>query len=467
MQAAASSALWPGLLRAATATGTTDVIVIGAGMSGLAAAMLLEELGARVVVLEGRPRVGGRVCTLRDIPGQPEAGANEILGGYGRVRDACKRLGIELTDFAPRKALDRPEIALDGRIIPLQRWPQDPLNALPEAYRSKHPALVIWDVIARNNPLPGVGNWAAAENVSLDTSTHDFLQRQGYSEAAIHLLHDTNPYYGKSARETSLLMWFAAQRWYEAQSKREPVALVARNGNASIPEAMARSLKGDVHLGKPVTAIRQTQAGAEVHCEDGSRWNARFVVCALPLAPLRWTRFDPLLPPHWLEAVQMLPQMWITQVHLTASRPYWDSDGLNPAMWTDGPAGSVVPYRNGARPSEVSSLTAWGRGFTAQYLDALGIEGAGRAVVAAIEALRPAARGQLRVAGFKSWQLDPFAGGDWVVWSPGLATRLQPKLAEPFGRIHFAGEHLAMADRGMEGAMESGERAALAIAERL
>lgn len=56
-----------------------DVIVIGAGMSGLNAALFLEDQGFDVMVLEGRNRVGGRVYSLEDVPGHPEAGANAIV----------------------------------------------------------------------------------------------------------------------------------------------------------------------------------------------------------------------------------------------------------------------------------------------------------------------------------------------------------------------------------------------------
>ena len=105
-----------------------------------------------------------------------------------------------------------------------------------------------------------------------------------------------------------------------------------------------------------------------------------------------------------------------TQVHLVAKRPFWNDDGLPPNMWTNGPAGFVAANRNDESPDEITSLTAWGRGFLARYLDRLGTEQAKAVVIEAIEQLRPAAKGQLEALYVKSWELDEFAGGaDFMV----------------------------------------------------
>jgi len=69
----------------------SQVLVIGAGLSGLNAALLLEEQGVDVQVIEGRGRVGGRIKTLDDIPGNPEAGGFNFGGGYARLRAGVRR----------------------------------------------------------------------------------------------------------------------------------------------------------------------------------------------------------------------------------------------------------------------------------------------------------------------------------------------------------------------------------------
>jgi monoamine oxidase len=84
-------------------------------------------------------------------------------------------------------------------------------------------------------------------------------------------------------------------------------------------------------------------------------------------------------------------------------------------------------------------------------------------VIAAIETLRPAAKDQLEPIGLHSWGADPYAAGAWAYFRPGEVTRFAAVLGQPLGRLHFCGEHLATASRGMEGAMESAEEAVAAI----
>jgi monoamine oxidase len=74
----------------------------------------------------------------------------------------------------------------------------------------------------------------------------------------------------------------------------------------------------------------------------------------------------------------------------------------------------------------------------------------------------------LRAARHVNWQDDPFSGGAYTCWRPGqIRAGLARAFDAPVGRIAFAGEHTAQLARGMEGAMESGERAALQLMEML
>ena len=117
-----------------------DVLVIGAGLSGLKSALLLEELGATVQVIEARQRIGGRVYTLSKLPGYPEVGGNGFAAGYGRVLDQAKKLGLPLLDSTPRRSKHpKMELVLDGLTIQREQWQTSALNPLPQAQRTRLP----------------------------------------------------------------------------------------------------------------------------------------------------------------------------------------------------------------------------------------------------------------------------------------------------------------------------------------
>lgn len=462
MAATSLSMTVPGLTRAQT---MADVIVIGAGLSGLHAALLFEQQELDVTVLEGRDRVGGRVSSLDMVPGSPEAGANAIVGSYARLRDAARRFGAELIDHTASGKLNRPKtLALGGEIISSQEWPNSARNPFPDGQKETMPWQYVSRAISENNPLKAADDWFDPRFASHDIPLHVFLQSLGASDAIIELAYNTNIIFGTSAHDVSLLQLFGNDFWMKLQREVERVSLVGKGGNQRIPEAMARNLKREVSFRKKVSGIRSNADSVEVYCTDGSRYTARHVVCSIPVPVLRNVRFDPVLTGLQERAIKTVAYAPCTQVHIVSKRAFWEDDGLPAYMWTDGPAGFVAPNRNDDSPEEITSLTAWGRGFLARYLDRLGPEGAKAAVINAIEKLRPAAKGQLEALYVKSWELDEFAGGaDFMVWGPGQITEFFGELWAPHGRIHFCGEHTAMLERGMEGAMESGERVALEV----
>lgn len=455
------------LSRAAFAAGSRDpdVIVIGAGLSGLGTALALEEAGLAVRVIEGRDRIGGRLYTLDDLPGHPEAGGNSVAAAYGRVIAAGERYGVALDDIAMRAfGGGPPGLYLGGAFVPADTWASHPRNPFDAAMKAIPPGAWAGAMFRRHMPFKDVGRWWDPELSKHDISIYDFLRSLGASDAAIQLGYDTNISYGTTAHDVSLLMQASVDNWQQVNMAAGPRFVSAfRGGNQRLPEAMARRLKGDLLKGRRVVAIATRADGADVHCEDGSRHRAKAVVCSMPFATLRHVAIDPLPPAAQNTAIRTIGYVPITQVHLVPKRKFWESDGQNPSMWTDGITGTVFAQRFGPDPKEVMSLTCWARGLHAQYLDLLGPEAAGRAVVAEFERLRPAAKGALEVAKVRSWATDPFSGGVWSTFRPGQVTAFARELAKPHERLFFCGEHTALASRGMEAALESAERAAVEV----
>ena len=73
---------------------------------------------------------------------------------------------------------------------------------------------------------------------------------------------------------------------------------------------------------------------------------------------------------------------------------------------------------------------------------------------------------EFEVGASKMWHDDEFAGGAFALFDPGQQTLLHEHIIAPEGRIHFAGEHASLAHAWIQGAIESGLRAAWEISER-
>lgn len=457
VQAAAKAA------RPAPARGL-DVIVLGAGISGLNTAWLLEQQGLNVLVLEGRNRVGGRIMTLMDQPGYPEMGFNSMAEGYGRGIDAAQRAGVELVEVGARYRVGPPPaLYIKGKPLTREEWARHPDNPFPDHLKSFLPAELVSVLIARNTPLKDWTQWTDPANAPLDVSLYEFLKAQGLSDQAIHLANDTSPYYGTNAYDVSALMLEFNDGFVKAQAESGPKSLAVKGGNLLLPQAMRGMLKGDLLLGKEVVAIDTTATGATVTCRDGTSYSAGRVICSLPFSTLRHVRITPGLTGIQARGVTTMPYQPLSIAFLTATSPFWEDDKLPPGMWTDGTVGVVMPQRFGATVEEISGFTVQARGALAHYWDAMGKDAALAHIVAGIEAMRPAAKGKLKAAAYFSWMAEPFNLGDWAYFSPGQVAGVMGDIARPAGRLHFCGEHTATGARGLEGALESSERVVLEV----
>jgi monoamine oxidase len=440
-----------------------DAIVLGAGISGLQTAWLLEQEGMKVAVIEARQRVGGRVYTLTDEPGYPEMGFNAMGAGYGRGIDAAQRAKVPLVNVAASYQTDPPMLWMNGKPFTREEWAKFPGNPFPDALKSNLPGEVVFKLISEHNRLKDWASWMDPESKALDISLHEFLRQQGLSDEAIRLANDVSPYYGRNAHDVSALMLEFSDGWVKTQYDMGSQAFAVRGGNIQLPIAMAQMLKGDVLLGKEVIAIESGATEATVHCSDGSRFSAAKVVSSLPFSALRHVKIMPGLTGPQARAVASLPYQPLSMIFLTATSPFWEEDKLPPAMWTVDGVGTVIPQRFGRTVDEITGFLVQFRGESAFYWDRMGPELAMQRVVAKIEEMRPAAKGKLRARRYFSWSGESFNGGDFSYFGPGDISGYINEMAEPAGRLHFCGEHTARAARGLEGAMESAERVALEL----
>ena len=439
-----------------------DVIVLGAGLSGLHAALTLQSAGMDVLVLEASERIGGRMLTLDDLPGAPEAGGAQVGRGYARVRARASQFGLPFASFPP--STFGQVLSVRDRLIAADQWAQAPVNTLPEPFSALPPSRMFFSLVARGNPLPDVYAWREAAWAEHDITAQAYLREAlGAPDEALRLMD-------VSLNATSLSTYSMMNVWRTlaifTQDRELGPAQRLVGGGQRLPEAMAGALIRPVRTGARVAVIDTGETGAAVRLEGGETLRADFIVCALPFAVLR--RLDVIgdMAAAQRAAIDGLSYTPILQLHLEAETPWWDNDGLAPDMWTDSALERIFAQRD-ADGAPTGMLTCWIDGTGGLDADPLGeadLEALARETLARI---RPASAGRVRLRRAMRWTpSNPLAGGAYMHWRPGQIANWAETMIQPFGRVHVAGEHASHLHTGMEGAMEAGERAAIEILER-
>jgi monoamine oxidase len=438
----------------------TDVLVIGAGLAGLNAALLLEAQGARVRVLEASERIGGRILSLDTEHGPLDVGASQIGGTYQRVLDAARRFGLET--FVPA-GLPPTDFALhvNGAALRRSEWRDSPANRTVGAERPVVPVALPGFFAGRDNPLDSPDAWLRPEHAALDIPYDEFLRGKGASDEALRLLAVTN--HAPTLAEMSALN--ELRKTYLLKRELEAGVFFVRGGTARLPNAMAEALQTPVAYGRRVIGIETDASRVRVRCAGGESFEARFSISALPYSVLRGVDFEPQLAARQADVVRSLPYSEASYVVFEADAPFWESDGLAPTMWTDTALELLVawPTEDGVTRHILSFINGTAERSLRRLAPGEQLEFATRE----LHRLRPASAGKARATHVYSWSADPNARGAYAFFGPGQINAWRDQLAKPFGRVHFAGEHTAVIHPGMEGAMESGERAAGEVLARL
>jgi monoamine oxidase len=447
------------------------VIILGGGIAGLVAAFELMRQGHEPLILEATHRVGGRVKTLRDFaPGlYAEAGAMRIPRVHDLTLAYCDLFGLELRPFV----MGNPKtiVYINGQRMTVEEADAHPEN-LPFDL-ADHEKGKTWTQLWNEATSEFKQQYEAGGRDSLDGllrdydqySIREFLVMRGFSEGALEL-------YGVMSFRESNMNAAVVEQLREIVGKSFEDMQEIAGGMDRLPNAFYEHVKQYVRFGAEVTAIQQDPNSVTVHYRGPAgraSVTGDYAICALPFSVLRdievlGTAFS--RPKQ--KAIRELNYNASGKILFQTRHRFWE--------WEDGIVGGTtvtdLPIRRICYPSfsdpndERGTLLAsytWGQ--DALRWGAMDAESMIEQALEDVAQIHPSITTEFEVGAVQDWYGDPYARGAFALFEPEQQTRLQESITAPEGRIHFAGEHTSLYHAWIQGALESGIRAAKEVHE--
>ena len=445
-----SGRTWP--TSCAVWSGMPDVLVVGAGLAGLTAARDLHRAGVDVLVLEARPRPGGRVEqeTLPD-------GRTVQLGGelVGEFHTAYLELVAELgLTLRPSYVAEPGEMTFDladgvhvGDAYP---WMTDAERA--DAGRLAALAAELSGGIDPDDP------WSHPDADQLDRlSVNAWLREQGALPAVVRareLAHLSLS--GGSGERTSLLSALrmdAAAGALGVYDLEAWESMTVAEGSATVALRMASELGDRVRLEAVVRGIA-VDGRVSVTLAGGERLEAESVVCAVPVGPLRDIRIEGLSPAR-IESLHRQRHARAGKYAVAYGTSFWRERGQNGLAESENLFGSTWPQGEGL----LSVLVPPER--LLHHVSAVAPVRRSELLAGIERIFGPGAADPVAVL-TRDWGLDPFTQGYVTQWAPGDVMAVGPLHGTHEPPFYVAGSDHWVAGY-MEGAVRTGRQAARAI----
>jgi monoamine oxidase len=440
-----------------------DVVVVGAGLAGLAAAWDLRRAGLDVLVVEARDRVGGR--TLNHDLGDGtmiEVGGQWVGPSQRRILALASELGVAThpTYDTGLKILQlgSKRITYSG-LVP---------RVSPAGLADVGRATFALDRLARR--VPQEAPWRAPGAGRLDTLTFASWARRNtrtrLARMAVSLF--TEGVLACEPGEVSLLHVLFYLHSAGGFRQLTEVAGAAQQdrfvgGSQVVSQRLAARLGGAVRLGTPVRAISYSPGWVTVHA-DGLEVAAGHAVVAVPPALAGRICYDPPLPADRDQLTQAAPMGSVIKCLAVYDEPFWREDGYTGQVSAD--CGAVrVTFDNCPPGGSPGVLLGFLEGTQARRLARA--DPAARREEVLADLARHFGPRALRARDYieKDWTAEPWTRGCYGAhFPPGTWTQFGPALRRPVGPLHWAGTETATVWSGyMDGAVQSGQRAAAEI----
>lgn len=420
-------------------------IIIGAGLSGLAAAHALkrQKPAWNVTVLEARERIGGRVFSYR-FDQNPELvcelGGEWVGESHERMKALCHDFGVPLKDHRFDAWLMQ-----DGNVSRPGRWDFSPqAKAAFEKFKRTYKRYTAKDKLK----LDQYDWWTLLEQIGF--SEDDLLLRD---------LQDSTDF-GETIRMISA--YAAAAEYFESSPANE-MDYKMEGGNSRLIDKLVASLgRQAIHTATVAQKIKQ-RAGRVTVTASGADFVADACICTVPPRTLDKIVFDPPLPAVQRAAAEKLQYARIIKNCMLFPERFWGPENFS--LVSD-VTSHYYFHSTKDQPGKQGILCSYAVG---EKADVLASQNNRRRMEIVSQDLTPLERRAPELAlDIKSyaWQRDKYIEGAYAFFRPGQWFTLRPILAQPHGKVLFAGEHLAEWQGFMEGAVVTGEAAAAELAGR-
>ncbi len=445
----------------------TDVVVVGAGLAGLAAARKLTADGLECVVVEARDRVGGRTLNHSIGDGKiVEVGGQWVGPTQTRVLELIRELGLE---SFPTYHEGEHVIEYQGK---LDRYtgtiPKLSKRLLADFGQAQ------WKLDRMARKVPAEAPWTAPKAKEWDSQTlWSWIRRNVYTQGTRDALSlAVEAVWAAQPEDLSLLhvlFYISSAGGLDALWDTEGGAQDARivGGSQLISLRMAEELGDRVVLDAPVRRIVYGPDSITVHADD-LEVEARRAIVALPPTLTCRIAYDPPMPALRDQLTQRIPQGAVIKCMAIYERPFWRERGLTgQATSTDGPV--KLTFDNSPPDGRPGVLLGFLEGIQARTLGAWDPGRRREAVLGCFARLFGREAEDPLDYVDKSWADEQWTRGCYGCYMPpGAWTAFGPHLREPVGPIHWAGAETATIWSGyMDGAVRSGDSAAEAVSASL
>jgi len=444
------------------------VVIVGAGTAGLAAGYELKRAGHTVVILEAQQRAGGRVYTLRDpfTDGlYAEVGAMRIPRAHTLTMEYISKFGLQTNDFTmdnPKgyyymggKKVRASEAAADPALLGFDVSEKEKGQTASQMYMKAIQPLI--DILEKN----GDAAWDEIIAKYDQYSTREFLEVNGWSEGMIEM-------FGLLANQESVMNSSFLELFREDSGNFYTDMVEIRGGTDRLPHSFLPELKEDIRFGAKMIAMDQSPDDVTIHYQTSAGKFTETGDYAIITAPFPVLRHVEVLKPF-----TRAKQRAIRQLHYDASakilfqckRRFWEEDDgiFGGGTLTDLPIRNLYYPDHGRETGRGIILASYTWSEDAQRWGSLKPEDRIVQALDDVAEIHPQITREFEVGTSWMWHDDEFAGGAFALFDPGQQTLLHDEIVKPEGRIHFAGEHTSLTHAWIQGALESGLRAAIAI----